>query len=286
MNRFLFPFIILFLTVLPGMKAIAQPEDGPDIEISKDGKGWVFGLNVGVYYPSKNTAAYYDGNSANENNVKYVMSNYYWYQEIFFALGAYDSILIDGLPQNMHYKLAIQPGLYAQYSFNPRLALVIQFNYMRLKADDAISFEVDPKPYATEPDLRLYPMRGVEERVYADIGLKRSIPRNEKLSWFLTGGLNVNSTKVKKCSFYVEGKEYSMINLYGNNGYIPNSNSQTYNVYQGGIGVGMYAGGGATITFGNNVYIEPGITVHWLKVNLNRYKDMNPGMGVYIRFLF
>ena len=157
---------------------------------------------------------------------------------------------------------------------------------MKLKANDVIVFEVDPKEYATEPDLRLFPMRGVEERVYADIGLKRTYIKTDKLSWFLMGGVNVNSTKVKQCSFYVENKEYTMINLYGINGYVPNSNSQTFPVYQGGVGVGMFAGAGATLTFAGSICIEPGITAHWLMVNLNRYKDMNPGLGAYLRFLF
>lgn len=272
----------------------AQPGfEKPEVEYTKDGKGWVFGLNVGTYYPSKKTASFYSGNAENVNNVNYVMSNYYWYQEIFHALEAHDSLVIKGLPQNMHYKIAMQPGLYAQYSFNPRLALIIEFNYMRLKVNDVIVFDVDPpRDYLGEHDLRLFPMRGVEERVYADIGLKHSFPKSEKLTFFATGGLNVNSTKVKKNSFYIIDKltgterEYSMINVYGNNGYIPNSNMQTYTVYQGGIGLGMFAGGGATLTFGNAIVIEPGLTAHWLMVKLERFKDMNPGLGAYIRFMF
>jgi hypothetical protein len=283
--------VFLFPVLISGLPAFAQSDDegtgeSSEVEYSNDGKGWVFGLNVGVYYPSKNTAGYYNGNPANVNNVNYVMSNYYWYQEIFHALGAHDSISVAGLPENPHYKLAMQPGLYAQYCFSSTLALVIQFNYMRLKVDDVITFEVDPPiDYLSEPDLRLYPMRGVEERVYADIGLKRTYPKTDKYSWFLTGGLNVNSTKVKQCSFYVEEVEYSMVNTYGEDGYVPNSNMQTYNVYQGGIGVGMYAGAGLAFTFGNGIVLEPGITAHWLMVKLERYQNMNPGIGAYIRFL-
>ncbi len=279
--------IFILLVLSPGLTLLAQSDEG-NVEIvnSDDGKGWIFGLNVGVYYPSKNTAAFYNGSPKNENNVNYVMSNYYWYQEIYNVLGAHDTVEVAGLPQNMHYKLAIQPGIYAQYCFSPTLALLIEFNYMRLKANDAISLEVDPKPYATQPDLRLYPIRGSEERVYADIGLKRTYPKDEGLSYFLTGGLNISSTKVKQSSIFIEQKEYSMINLYGSSGYVPNNNMQTYSVYQGGIGVGMFAGGGASLVFGNGIIVEPGITAHWLIVKLNGYTNMNPGIGAYIRFLF
>ncbi len=286
MNYKIRTLILALLLIIAGLPSFAQT-DGADIEIdnSTDGRGWVFGLNVGVYYPSKKTAGYYNGNPGNKNNVNYVMSNYYWYRDIYNALGAHDSIAVKGLPQNMHYKLAIQPGLYAQYCFNSSLALVIQFNYMRLKANDVLVFEVDPKPYATEPDLRLYPMRGVEERIYGDIGLKRTFPKTDKLSYYVMGGLNVNSTQVKKSSFYVEEVEYNMINIYEGGSYVPNGNTQSYNVYQGGIGVGMFASAGLSLNF-NGIVIEPGITAHWLMVNLDGYQNMNPGIGANVRFMF
>lgn len=286
MIRIIKNIAIIILAGISSVQVYAQSiDDNVEVSYENNGRGWAFGLNVGVYYPSKFTANFYNGSSANVNNVDYVMSNYYWYQEIFYALGAHDSIVVSGLPTNMHYKLAIQPGLYAQYCFSPTMSLIIEFNYMRLKADDVITFEVDPKPYLTEKDLRLYPMRGVEERVYGDIGVKRTYPRQDNLSLFWMAGLNINSTTVKQCSFYVGDKEYSMVNQYGSSGYIPNSNMDTYSVYQGGIGVGMFAGGGLSLAFGNGIVLEPGITAHWLMVKLERYQNMNPGIGAYLRFI-
>lgn len=287
MNSIVKTIILIFLGVVSGKTSYAQSDsENAEIEYSNDGKGWAFGLNIGYYYPSKHTAAYYNGESYNINNADYVMSNYYWYEEIFFTLEAHDSVFISGLPSNMHYKPAMQPGIYAQYNFNPTLALMIEFNYMKLKAEDVIIFDIDPPlDYAANHDLRLYPIHGIEERVYCDIGLKRIYPQNEKFSYFFLGGLNVNSTTVKKSSFYVEDIEYSMINNYGDGNYVPGGNNQSYYVYQGGIGVGMYAGGGASFTFANSIVVEPGITAHWLMVKLDRYQNMNPGVGVYIRFL-
>jgi hypothetical protein len=281
--------LVLFLLILiAGQRSYAQTDEANiEIDNSKDGKGWIFGLNVGVYYPSKNTAAYYNGKSNNENNVDYVMSNYYWYQDIFNALGAHDSISVAGLPDNMHYKLAMQPGLYAQYCFSSTFALMIEFNYMKLKANDVITFDVDPpQDYLGEHQLVLCPMRGIEERVYADIGVKRTYPKTDKLSYYVMGGININSTEVKKCSFYVDEVEYNMVNIYENGGYIPNGNSQTYSVYQGGIGVGGFGGAGVALTFANSIVIESGFTAHWLMVKLDGYQNMNPGIGAYIRFMY
>lgn len=293
MKRILIATILLATAFFMNQPLFAQNDEQvyEDETIIDDGRGWSFGLNVGVYYVSKYTANYYNGSDANENNVKYVLATDYWYRQIFDMLDANDSISVT-LPTDMRYKMALRPGLYGQYNFNQTFALVIEFNFMRLKAEDAIVFEVDPKPYATEPDNRIFGIRGIEERVYADIGLKRTFPKEENLSYFVTGGLNVNSTKVQKSSFFVEDKEglvteeFSMINVHGNDSYVPNSNMQTFNVYQGGIGVGMYAGGGATFRFANSIFVEPGITAHWLMVKLKGYNNMRPGVGAYVRFLF
>lgn len=286
MNHLISFFLILLFLLAECVTAKAQNTEEPESkEYINDGKGWVFGLNFGMYYVSKRTAAYYNGSSTNENNVDYVLSNYYWYQDIFHALGAHDSIAVAGLPMDMHYKMTVQPGIYLQYCFNPAMSLIIQFNYMKLKAEDVIIFEVDPKTYPTEPDHRLYPIHGIEERIYADIGIKRTFPKSNKFSYFFLGGLNVNSTQVKKSSFWVEEVEYSMIdNIEGS--YNPTGNYQTFNVYQGGIGLGMFAGVGTTFTFPSGYVAELGITSHWLMVNLTGYQSMNPGVGMNVRFMF
>ncbi len=254
-------------------------------------RGWQFGLNFGYYNPSKYTANYFNGSDKNVNNAKFVMSNFYWYQEIFQKLIANDTILVSGLPSNMRYKISLMPGLYGQLTLNNQYAVCFEFNYMRLKTQDAITFEVDPKPYGTLPDLRMFTIRGVEERVYIDLGIKRSFRVSGRTELFAIGGLNLNNTKVLKSSFFVKGpndlqeKEYSMINNYINGQYVPNSNSQTVNIYQGGIGFGMYVNGGATFHFGD-ILLEPGINAHWLNINLEGYRKFKPGAGVYIRFLF
>ena len=90
---------------------------------------------------------------------------------------------------------------------------------------------------------------------------------------------------VKKSSFYVENVEYSMINNI-NGSYVPGGNYQTYSVYQGGIGLGIFAGAGTTFTFANGMVAELGLTAHFLTVKLTGYEGMNPGVGANLRFIF
>lgn len=273
-------FILVLFLLVQGGNALSQDNDNYC--------GWTFGLNFGLYYPSGYSANYYNGSDINENKASWVLGNYYWYQEIFKVLDASDTVFIadNGLPMNMHYKVALNPGIFGEYRFNKSYALSFEFNYLKLKANDAIGLEVDPKEYATEPDIRLYPVKGIEERVYFNLTLKRYFDSQKpNLNYFVMGGINVNNTKVLKNALYIEEKEYSLINIYGRQNYVPNTGMQTFSVYEGGIGFGLVAGGGASLTFDNGIILEPGITANWARVNLEGYKRFTPGIGIYMRFI-
>lgn len=247
--------------------------------------GFEFGLNFGVYMPSKYPANYYNGTSGNLNNTQWVMKNRVFYDSIYLNLGAIDTIYIDtdGWPTNMKYKIAMMPGLYGQYAFNDEYALYFDFNYMKLVTQDALIF-TKPKPFTTNPDHTLVPIRGEEERVYFDIALKRSFKVSDQLGYFIMAGLNVNNTTVIKSAFYVNEKEYTIINNYINGVYI-GPNSQTLNIKQGGIGWGLFFSGGATFQFGD-IGFEPGINAHFINTNLDGYnRKFRPGAGIYIRFM-
>lgn len=250
---------------------------------SNDSKGFEFGLNFGVYMPSKYTANYYNGTSGNLNNTNWVMNNQVFYDTIYYRLGAIDTVYIDegGWPTNMHYKISIMPGIYGQYTFNDEYALFFEFNYVKLVTQDALTF-TKPKPFTTFPDLTLCPIRGEEKRVYIDLGLRRNFPISDQMSWFVIGGLNLNNTTVVKSSFYIDEREFTIINNYIN-GIYTGPNSQTLNIKQGGIGWGMFLSGGLNLRFGN-ISFEPGFNAHFVNVDLDGYKKYKPGAGFYIRF--
>jgi hypothetical protein len=245
-------------------------------------RGFEFGLNFGVYKASKYSANYYNGSEKNQNNTKWVMTNNVFYDTIFLRLNAIDTVYVqdDGWPTNMHYKLSVMPGLYGQYTFNDQYALYFDFNYTKLTTQDALILTT-PLPYGAFPKQYLCPIKGQEERIYFDIGIRRNIPVSEQISYFLIGGLSVNNTTVVKSAFYVDEKEFSIINNYINGTYV-GPNAQTFNVKQGGIGWGLYFSGGVSLHFGNMI-LEPGINAHFVNVALDGYKKYRPGAGVYFR---
>jgi hypothetical protein len=254
-------------------------------EDSREYRGLQFGFNIGLFMPNNYSANYYNGKDGNENNIKYVFGNYYNYQDIKLLVNAADTFFVKQFPTNMRYQPTASAGLYIGFNLNRRNSLFVQFNYTKLKPRDIFTVEVDPKDYLTEPDLRLYTISGVEERINIDLGYSRNYPVNDHLDFVASAGLAINDSKVLKAVINIENKEYSIVNVYGTHSYVPGSNMQQYQFTEGGIGFGLHGGGGFNFNFANNFALQPGFTLYWNNVNLEGYKDMKISPYFYVRII-
>jgi hypothetical protein len=246
---------------------------------------WEFGLNFGAYLPDKYSANYYNGTPGNENNLIYVMSNKYWYQDIKYSLGSNDTVLIDGYPMDMHYQVAFTGGLFVRFNFSRRHGIFLEANYTRLKANDMVTFEVDPQSYLTYEDIRLEPIAGREGRVLFNLGYQFSYPMKSKIYFFFQGGATMCYTQVVKSIVTIEDIEYNLINVYGDQGYVPNSNSQSFRVHQNAYGFGGFVGGGVGLPLNDTFGLEPGFTLQYYPVNLKDYPQFMPSWSIYLRIL-
>ena len=246
---------------------------------------WDFGINLGAYFPSKYSASYYNGSPGNVNNLDYIMGNKYWYQDIRQAMGAADTVVVDGYPLNTHYKTGFEGGLFVRFNFNRKNGIFLQANYTWLTAKDVITFIVDPKYYLTLQDIREEPVVGKEGRVLIDLGYQRSFPFRSKLYLFLQAAATMCYTQVQKSFVVIEGTQYSMINIYGEQGYIPNTDIQTVNIYQNAFGFGGMLGAGAGIPLNDHFGLEPGFSMQYYPTNLTGYHEFRPSWSVYLRIL-
>ena len=245
-----------------------------------------FGINLGTYFASKYTANYYNGNDQNVNKLSYVWSNTYWYREIALALQSTDTVIIRGLPTDMHYSVAMNGGLFFRYNFLRNWGIFLEANYQQLKTSDAVTVEVDPSAYLQVPDLRTLSIQGTEYRINMDLGIHRRIGiPNSIMNVFIQAAFNLNYTRVMTSSIYVINQDYSLINIYGNQYYIPNSNIQENQVNQGGVGWGVKSGGGIGFNFTDQFGMEFGFSVYYVTINLEGYQKFNPSFEIYLRFL-
>jgi len=270
-----------------GQKKTQKHEFRDQDEEEKDSLRRVeFGLNLGAYFPDKYSAGFYNGTPGNVNNVNYILSNTYWYRDIKRALGSIDTVLVDGYPEGMHYNVAFIGGLFARFNFTRKNSIFLQASYTQLNTTDVVTLRVDPDPYSFKlPDIRQEPLIGKEGRLLIDLGYQHSFPLKSRINIFIQGGVTMCFTMVLKSVLIVEGTEYNLVNVYGNNGYVPNSNSQSFNINQNKFGFGGYLGAGAGIPLTEMLGIEPGFFAHYYPVNLQGYPDFKPSFGLYLRLL-
>jgi hypothetical protein len=286
-HRLLFSLAVVILLLMFPLFVAAQHSSSiqrPE-EDSREYRGFQFGFNIGLFLPNAYSANYYNGKDGNENNIKFIFGNKYQYEDLYRLLNVADTFFVKQFPTNMHYPPTASAGLYIGFNFNRKSSMYVQFNYAKLKPHDVFTVEVDPKDYLTEPDLRLYTISGVEERINIDLGYSRNYPVNDHVDFVASAGLAINDSKVLKAVINIENKEYSIVNVYGNHSYVPGSNMQEYQFTEGGLGIGLHGGGGFNFNFANNFALQPGITLYWNNVNLEGYKDMKFSTYIYVRII-
>ncbi|HLN54115.1 MAG TPA: hypothetical protein VK212_10440 [Lentimicrobium sp.] len=258
-----------------------------DKENCKERSGFEYGGIAGIYIPNNSNASFYSGKPDNENNVNYIFSNSYWYEEMRHLLDFHDTAFVLEYPEKMGYSPAFSFGLFAKYDFNCHRGIYIQFYYAKLRANDIVTIEVDPpQDYLAEPDIRLCPIKGVEERNIVDLGYTNSLGLNKTIRLTLGGGISMNNTMVKENVIYIAEKKYNLVHVYGNRPYVPNTNQQTYEIRQRGIGFGVYGTLGLRMEFAPTVAIEPGCSLHYMKINLKENSNYTPEINLYVKMIF
>lgn len=254
-------------------------------EDCKSRSGIEYGGIAGFYFAGNGSAGFYSGKEGNENNAKYIMKNKYWYDEIFQLVRANDTVFIKEYPGKMKYNPVFSFGLFVKYNLDCHKGFYLQFHYAKLTAKDVITFEVDPPiEYLAEPDIRHYPVIGIEERNMVDLGYNYIFGNNPASRFFIGGGVNMNSTLVKESVLRIEDKSYNMVNVYSSGqSYIPGAALQSYDFRQGGIGFGVFGTFGGRFEFNDAVAIEPGISVYYKHINLESYKGFYPQFNFFVK---
>ena len=246
---------------------------------------WDLGINMGMHWAASYQAKFYDGSPNNVNNINYVFGNKYWNQEIMNALNVADTFYLRELPGNMRYTGAFQIGLFFRKTFDNYFGFTIQFDYSKLTASDFFTLEVDPQPsIGQEPDIRIYPIWGIEDRVNIDLLFSHYFKtKSPYLMPFIETGLNINSVRVKENKIQIENLTYSLIDVYLNGSYVPGMPQSTYHVQQGGIGWGASLAAGLKMIFNDYVSIDPGFRVYYQSVNLEYYENLAFSYSFFVR---
>ncbi|MEI6695409.1 MAG: hypothetical protein WCO13_05010 [Bacteroidota bacterium] len=249
-----------------------------------DRRGLVFGFNMGILQANGHSALYYSGSSENENNIKYVLSNPYYYNEIKHLLNEHEFTLYT-VPTTMSYDLSILVGFYARYNFTNTSGIFIQFNFSKLNTTGQFALKIDSATFTSEPALNYFAIYGQEQRSYIDIGFQKQWYLGKLSNFYVEGGLNFTNVLVKKSGIMINNTEYSIVNVYGSQQYTPNLSMQPYDVRQGGIGFGFFGGGGICLNFNDKVSLEPGFHIFYQSINLTGYEQYRINYSIFMRLI-
>jgi len=250
-----------------------------------DRRGLVFGINMGMLKANGHSALYYNGSDGNENNINnYIIKNSSWYNEIKHQLNERNFSLYS-TPTTMSYDASIMVGFHARYNFTNTAGIFIQFNFSKLNTTGQFALSTDSVNYTSQASLRYFSIYGQEQRSYIDIGFQKQWFLGKLSNFFLEGGVNFTNVLVKKSGIIIGDLDYSIVNVYGSQNYVPNSGMQPYDIRQGGIGFGVFGGAGICLNFNEKLSIEPGLNVFYQSINLTGYDNYRLNYTLFVRLV-
>jgi hypothetical protein len=249
--------------------------------------GFTFGINMGFYFPDYKPAHFYDGSPENENSLDEVLNNYYYRQQIEQELGyKLDTVNPYELPGKMPYKAAFSIGFAFKMGKSKVKGFFAQFNYVKLKAEDIVIMHLDVPSTSFENQYIECPIVGVENRYIMDLGYFRIYPQKKgNIDFYSEYGLNFTNVRVVSNEIQIGPTVYNLINEWGNQGYIPGSTTQTYQVIQGGVGLGLFATGGVRFKFNEVISVDPGFTLYLHHINLGTWDALRPSYNFNVRLI-
>jgi hypothetical protein len=236
-------------------------------------------LYLGSCFANKHTAAFYDGYGYDEMGAKNNFINAldlrkssFMYQKIVLEYGGLngqtDQIAMalgvnpgewsfneTDMPLKMKYNPALEVGLQLNYAVTKKNLLLLNINTSQLTASGVFSMVITSPPIGNQQpgyqNIQTFAITGKEQRLVFQAGYRRILGDDAVFNFFIEGGPLLNITK------YL-GNEISINNLridlssYYNQSYYPTYRAK----YLRGIGLGVFAGSGLTITANQNWKIQ------------------------------
>jgi hypothetical protein len=180
-------------------------------------KGLNLGLLLGTYFANKYTATLYDGYGFDIDGKRNSFENSFMYQKIILeygggygqpdlvaeALGVQHGEWTFGesdMPVNMKYAPAFLLGLEGRYSVDKNNAILLNVNASKLNITGNFTIVTQPPSSSTQVNkaIKTCAIKGVEQRLFFQLGYQRLFGESEKVNLLAEGGLHVTLAKFDK----------------------------------------------------------------------------------------
>lgn len=286
-------FSLLSMTLFAQEKADSVATKNKQEKSIKD-MGFDFFIGAGIYKGSKAQAGYYSGIPTNENNLDYIFGNYYWKKDIVDLIVKNNSyvsyndstISVKEYPGRMRYapSMAIQLGFTYKYSKN--WGMTFTYSFSRCVVKDFFTVRYDNAvPGNERNDYLLYGLIGKENRSFFDLSARYTFHPSKIVKPFIEIGAQFNYVKVHSFDAIIEEKEFSLLDIYGGEAYVPGVSMQTFKVIYGGPGFGFSADVGLKIVCSPTISLDPMFYISVSKFGLKGYKDFGLNWGAFVRII-
>ncbi len=274
-KSFLFISLCYFTVVFT--QCIAQKSD--------ERKGFRFGLNMGMYFPSKVSANYYNGSGFYNNNIDPNGVRMYSIEErlnltpqetqyitsYFNATGF--QFPRDAYPTAMRYNGGFNIGFQTAYDFNNKSSLVFDLNVCKVKAYDRFTMQLNGTSAQQngQTDIRIFDIQGNEQRLNLALGYRTGWALSGNGLYFMQFGGSMLGTKVINNVAILADRNYELIIGAANPAQMINYQPQT------GIGFGYYFSTGFFLPLGEhkNAELSLAFSKDKMILNMNEFKGWN-----------
>ncbi len=248
-------------------------------------KGFRFGLNMGMYFPSKVSANYYNGsgfysNSIDPNGVRMysiedrlnLTPQERQYITTYFNATGFQ-FPYDAYPTAMRYNGGFNIGLQTAYDFNNKSSLIFDVNVCKVKSYDRFTMQMigTSAQVNGQNDIRIFNIEGNEQRLNLALGYRTGWALSGNGLYFMQFGGSMLGTKVVNNIAHVADRNYDLI--------IGAVNPAQMTAYrpQTGIGFGYYFSTGFFLPLGEhkNAELSLGFSKDKIILNMNEFKGWN-----------
>jgi hypothetical protein len=248
-------------------------------------KGFRFGLNMGMYFPSKVSANYYNGSGFYNNNIDPNGVRMYSIedrlnltpQETQYITSYFNATGFqfprDAYPTAMRYNGGFNIGFQTAYDFNNKSSLIFDLNVCKVKANDRFTMQLNgtsAQPNG-QTDIRIFNIQGNEQRLQLGLGYRTGWALSGNGLYFMQFGGSMLGTKVINNVAILPDRNYELIIGAANPAQMINYQPQT------GIGFGYYFSTGFFLPLGEHKNAELSLAFAKDKIilNANEFKGWN-----------
>lgn len=302
-KKFLILLVLFFCYASTSAQdTVSDPEEETAPKPRKE-KGFQVGFFAGTYFANKYTSSLYDGYGLDVNGNKNSFFQSAMYQQIIVYNGGFNGqpdriaqalnvqhgewfFTENDMPVNLRYGIAFMAGGSLRYAFNKRSSILLNANTSKLSVNGnfTIVTQTNSSSGNQQPaQVHSFPLVGTEQRILMQLGYQHILGENDKMNFFVEGGVNVTMAKMVRNQINVNGLVMDLMSIYYYASY-----TGFRSKYLTGVGTGGYAGLGANISVGNKWLIQFIYSPGYELVKLGstpRYK-LNHAFGVRGYFSF